>query len=69
MEVISISSKEYEIPKIFLDADYIPTDLVWAGRNFPRFLRIDDRIWVANIREGYPFYERYRRNGNNRTRK
>ena len=61
MEVVSISSVEYEIPQIFLDADYIPTDRVWIGRNFPRFLRIDNKLWVANVRDGYPFYERYRK--------
>ena len=59
MEATEISSKDYEIPKVFLDADYIPTELVWLGRDFPRFLRIDGKLWIANVREAYPFYERY----------
>ena len=60
MEELEISSKEYEIPKVFLDADYIPTELICRGF-FPRFVWIDGKRWVANLREGYPFYERYKR--------
>lgn len=61
MDILEISSKEYEIPKIFLKIDYIPAELIWRGREIPRFIKIDGKRWVANVREAYPFYERYRR--------
>lgn len=57
----SISSDEYEIPKLFLDIDYIPTELVFRGKYFPRYVWIDGEKWIANIRDGYPFYERFRK--------
>lgn len=58
---ISVSSKEYEIPQLFLDIDYIPTDLVFRGKEFPRYVIIDGKKWIANISDCYPFYERYKR--------
>lgn len=61
MDTLEISSKEYEIPKIFLDIDYIPAELVCRGREIPRFVIIDGKHWVANLTSSYPFYERYTR--------
>ena len=63
MPELVISSKEYEIPQLFLDIDYIPTELVSRGF-FPQVVIIDGELWVANVDEAYPFYERYKKNGN-----
>ena len=59
MQELVISSKEYEIPELFLDIDYIPTELVSRGF-FPPMVIIDGELWVANVQDAYPFYERYK---------
>lgn len=59
MSELVISSKEYEIPQLFLDIDYIPTELVSRGF-FPPVVIIDGELWIANVDEAYPFYERYK---------
>lgn len=61
MDILEINSKEYEIPDIFLDIDYIPAELVCRGRELPTFVMIDGKKWEINLRSSYPFYERYHR--------
>ena len=61
MELLEISSKECEIPSIFLKIEYIPAELIVRGREIPRFIRIDGKKWIANVTSSYPFYERFKR--------
>lgn len=50
-----------ELPKLYLDADYIPADLLFRRGEYPRFIEIKKQKWEINLEDGcYPFYERYK---------
>ena len=63
--MLEISSKEYEIPDILIDIEYIPVELILRSREIPRFILIDGKMWIANLTRAYPFYERYRKEKKN----
>lgn len=48
-----------EIPDVFIDADYIPADLLFIQNQYPQYIYVRGRKWEINVDEHYPFYERY----------